>query len=144
MSKHRKTVDVAYLITECNKLLRLNTVSAEFRKGVSAVLEGVLHHTDNYEGFNYVFWCEEGGFLRWRADSAALKAIEGESAQIETTAYLGDETRRFYYTNRNLPSCGREAALVSSTFSLPTPEANDLLYPLTASSTWWCDPKRKL
>ena len=128
MSKHRKTVDVAYLITECNKLLRLTTVSDDFRKGVSAVLEGVLHHTGNYEGFNYVGWCEEGGFSAWRKDSLALKAIEGESAQIETTAYLGNETRRFYYTNRKLPSCGQEA-LVSSTFSLPTPEANDLLYP---------------
>lgn len=105
MSK-RKTVDVAYLVERCNKMLRLDTVSDDFRKGVSSVLESVLHHTGNYKGYNYIKWCDEGGWQRWREDSSRA------GADLPTDTYIGNKTRRFYYMD------------------LPTPTANnDLAYP---------------
>lgn len=59
----RKSVQVAALVDEANRLLAIvpregeqfgSKVDAQFRQGVIAMLEHVLHETGNYRGFRYL------------------------------------------------------------------------------------------
>lgn len=62
MSKPRKTLEVHKILTRANELLALpdggllgsaEHVNADFRHGVRALLESVLHQADAYHGFQY-------------------------------------------------------------------------------------------
>ena len=91
MARSKKTLDVAALLAESNRLLALpdsEYVNAEWRKGVATVLDHVLHATGNYNGYNFLGWLN-GGYDRWVA----------EGRHESTTPYLGDETRRVYASN---------------------------------------------
>ena len=51
-----KKFDVKMLLDEANRLLALednSIVNAHWRTGVTALLEYVLHETNNYHGFDY-------------------------------------------------------------------------------------------
>lgn len=53
----RKTVDVDWLKAKVNYFLEHSHemgLSPDKRLGAAAVLELVLHETDNYKGFNYI------------------------------------------------------------------------------------------
>jgi hypothetical protein len=50
----RKTVGVAEVIRMVNRSNRLGQGSAEHRAGHNALLETILHATENYEGFRYL------------------------------------------------------------------------------------------
>ena len=104
----RKTVDVAYVREKVNDLLKHGDVSDDFRKGASSVLESILHHTGNYNGFNYLSWVEKEGRERcgveqWRYDNAlqgvdtACMSSRLEKQELPTLPYLGNLTRRVYY-----------------------------------------------
>ena len=54
MARKRKTVDVTDLRIRINDMLRLSQCNREVRRGMIAVLEGVLHDTGNYKGFRYL------------------------------------------------------------------------------------------
>lgn len=91
MSKSRKTVDVSYVLARVNAMLAApdsDYCNESTRKGAATILECVLHETGNYNGFNYLDWMN-GGFDRWVAD--------GEPK--DTDPYLGDKTRRVYYSS---------------------------------------------
>jgi hypothetical protein len=83
----RKTADVATLRERGNRLLRLPDSDSgsgqEFRWGVVAMLEGVLHDTGNYHGFQY---------------HASELAVGDEPTDRGTILRLGyDNTRRYYF-----------------------------------------------
>ncbi len=93
MSKTKKMFEVHDLLIKANDLLAASTGTPEFRRGVATMLEGVLHATGNYAGYNFIGWTTEGGCDRWLAlgDADAPKA-----------SYIGDETRRFYYYSQKM------------------------------------------
>lgn len=86
----RKTVDVSDLLEIGNKMLRSESghQTPEFRKGVAAMMEALLHKAEQYGGFNYNHWCSVG-YNAWERDGRP----EGEAKE----KYFGDQTRRTYY-----------------------------------------------
>jgi hypothetical protein len=79
----RKTAELAKLLAAGNRLLALPDKSAEFRWGVIAMLEGTLHDTSSYRGFNY---------------NATEFAADGEPTMTLSSLRRGyDETRRHYF-----------------------------------------------
>ena len=81
------------MVIYANNLMTDETKTADFRRGVAAVVEGILHDFNVYAGFNFVDWLN-GGCERWHA--------EGEPDFPEKTKYLGDETKKYFYLHRNL------------------------------------------
>lgn len=87
MSHKRKTVGIAGIKAEVNRLIALPITTPEARRTLGVFLSNLLMETGNYDGFNYIEWSLEGGAERWRKD--------GEPD--DTKPYLGDPTRVFYY-----------------------------------------------
>lgn len=85
--RKRKTVGIAGIKAEVNRLIALPITTRETRKTLGVFLANLLMETGNYHGFNYIEWAQEGGFERWQKD--------GEPK--DNTTYLGDQTRVFYY-----------------------------------------------
>lgn len=87
----RKTVTVEQVRELGNRLLAIEDnahVNADFRKGVAAVLETILHETGNYAGFNFLDWLR-GGYEKW---------IEAGAPKFpEKAKFLGDESKRVYF-----------------------------------------------
>jgi hypothetical protein len=86
----RKTFDVASLLAEANRLMALpdnEVVDANFRKGVATMIEGVLHASGNYKGFEWNEWAATG-YAAWVADGSTLPVDE---------KYFGDKTRKTYF-----------------------------------------------
>lgn len=54
MSRQRKTVPIEVLRAEVNRRNQESTCSAEVRAGWNSVLEMMLFHTGNYNGFKYL------------------------------------------------------------------------------------------
>lgn len=88
----RKTFSVAALLFQVNSFNRKSTLSPDARKGCNSLLEGVLHATDMYRGFDY------------------LGATEVPEGQLPGIRYDGinpsfadtDETRHSYYVASDL------------------------------------------
>lgn len=102
--KARKTVNVSKVLEVANKLLALpndEVHNAAYRRGVTSLLEATLHDANVYAGFNYLAWISEGGCEQWRKDNEALGA-PANAPVISTEAYLGDESRRVYYSHSSL------------------------------------------
>jgi len=89
--KTRKTVQVSKVVEDVNRQLRRTDLSDEVRLALAHMLEGILHATGNYKGFNYLAWIDERGCERWQEDS------ERAGKDLDKTPYLGNQTRRFYY-----------------------------------------------
>lgn len=88
MARPLKTLQVDQIRKLANKRLALRSAFAtpDFRRGVAAFLETLLHESRQYAGFNFLDWLE-GGHDRWVADRKPL----------DRTPYIGDESRRVYY-----------------------------------------------
>jgi hypothetical protein len=102
MAKRRKTVDVSEVLARVNAFLAREDpyVTADMRKGAYILLEGILHETGNYAGFNNLGWMN-GGHDRW--------VSQGKPDNREP--YIGDDTRRHYYTKAEAPArVGKVAA----------------------------------
>ena len=114
MAQLRKTLHVADIIVAANRLLEAPNskhCTPEFRKGVAALLEGLLHDSNAYAGYNFLAWAKEGGYEKWVKDGGPR----------DNEPYLGDQTRRFYYKHR----------LLETKPSTTVPSKNwDLAYPL--------------
>jgi hypothetical protein len=93
----RKTIDVNKVKEIANSMLATKSNvdmfngkdvwPPEAREGVSRLLDAILHESGNYNGFNYVYWINEGGFEQWRSDGQP----------DNNRPYLGDQTRKVYY-----------------------------------------------
>ncbi len=91
MARPRKTVDVSVLLAEANRLMALpdnEHVNADFRKGVDAMINTVLHATGNYKGFEWIGWADSG-YTQWVND--------GRPQPVDAAKYIGDETRKRYF-----------------------------------------------
>jgi len=86
--KATKTVPVKWILSHVNMMLKESTCSDAVRDGMCAVLECILHKTNNYKGFSYLDWIN-GGSDQWRED--------GKREFPEKDKYLGNKTRRVYY-----------------------------------------------
>ncbi len=84
--RRRKTIQVEWIRTEVNNMLAISTCSPAERDAMASVLTAILHHTDNYRGFNYTEWVQ-GGHDQWKADGKPN----------DNTPYLGDQSRKVYY-----------------------------------------------
>ena len=54
MARARKTIKVADVVVEVNRMLDESTCESSIRLGMISVLEMVLHRTNNYRGFSYL------------------------------------------------------------------------------------------
>ena len=54
MSRTRKTIKVIEIKDEVNRMLNESTCDTITRYGMCAVLEEILHSTNNYKGFGYL------------------------------------------------------------------------------------------
>ncbi len=90
--RKRQTVKVQEVKERVNAMIKAHAHNApendQFRMGMAAVLETILHESGQYKGFNYNEWLE-GGFTKWRED--------GEPGFPEKEKYLGDQTNRTYH-----------------------------------------------
>ena len=59
-----KTISVKYVVNKANRMLALDTISANEKKGICHLVESVLHEINNYSGFNYNFWVAIG-YEKW-------------------------------------------------------------------------------
>jgi hypothetical protein len=106
-------MDVSAILEKANKYLACGSglygPTADQRLGVASLLETILHNTGNYAGYNLLGWMN-GGHDRWVAD--------GKPAS--TAPYLGDDSRRFYYTKADAATSPRK---VSASVGLHYPKA---------------------
>jgi hypothetical protein len=91
MSKRRSTVNVASILEKANHYLACQSgkygPTPDQRLGVCSLLETILHDTGNYAGYNLIGWLN-GGHDKWISDGKPS----------DNRPYLGDDSRRFYYT----------------------------------------------
>ena len=100
-----KTLKVLDLIIYVNSQLSRTDeyMTSQIREGLCVVLEHVLTKTNNYQGFNYLYWIE-GGCDEWRKDGQIEthpeknKYIYGEIG----SKYNGCQFARKYYINSKL------------------------------------------
>lgn len=78
-----KTVHIRTILNRANKYLSLSGYDSSFRRGVIAILEEALHEADVYSGYGYIKSDGTGEMTTY---------VHGET----------DETRRHYYTHKNL------------------------------------------
>ena len=79
MARSRKTISVEFLLEYANSQLERQDSDAtmDFKSGVCAMIERVLHSTDNYNGFRF---------------------LDNSDSEINT---LGHVTRRYYKPNHS-------------------------------------------
>jgi len=82
-----KTIKVEEVRHYANKLLKNPKLSQEFKQGVEAMIEHILHTTDNYGGFSYTYW-NEIGYKLWKE--------AGEPGFPEKQKFIGNEHDRYY------------------------------------------------
>lgn len=106
--KRQKTVQVYDLVNIFNKKIE-TAKSTEERLTLCSALEGILHMTGNYRGFQYLDWGKGGGYDRW------MKA--GCPDFPEKNKYIGDQSKRSYFMadglqdHRNVPGKGYSSNL---------------------------------
>jgi len=100
----RKTFDVSTMVDEANDMLKKSASDmVEFRKGVSAMLERVLHDTGNYKGYRSLYdnevdgnpGCRPHNGKRWITE-AGVPTDEYQSYGVDTWFVDVDDTRRQY------------------------------------------------
>ncbi len=60
MAKGKKTVKVAEIRSRVNNLLARENLSQETKSVLCSILESILMDTNNYHGFNHIYWCNKG------------------------------------------------------------------------------------
>ena len=101
----RKTFVVAQLVDEANSMLKNSAADmVEFRKGVSAMIERVLHDSGNYQGYRSldVDEVKDGNpGVRWHTGDRYIKrggdtTTEYNIDHLDTWFINVDDTRRQY------------------------------------------------
>jgi hypothetical protein len=87
----RKTIKVSLIKEWANELLTESTISDETKSGICTTLEEILHETDNYKGFNYVYWLKEG-CDKWVADGRD----QHQQHKYLHSKGLGEHSRIYY------------------------------------------------
>lgn len=96
MSK-RKTMSVDSFKEYANKMLKRTDLQDFDKDTLCQVLEHVLHESNQYQGFSYLYWLEEGCDL-WHKNGEP----EGREKDVyiygpTNSKYRGDKYARKYY-----------------------------------------------
>ena len=99
--KGRKTFDVTKFKTYVNTQLARTDAYAteEFKGGLCIALEEVLQRTDNYKGYNYLYWNEIGWQL-WRTEGKETENWDEKKKYIygeKGSKYNACKNSRVYY-----------------------------------------------
>lgn len=86
-----KTIEVNELKDWINSKLESPFVSQDVKRVYCGVLEEVLTSTRNYNGFNNLFWIQEG-YSKWTNDNRPYNTDGTIPSQ-----YSGEEYTRLYY-----------------------------------------------
>jgi hypothetical protein len=89
MTRKRSTIDVSLVLERANAALAGEYGDAGYRAGIASLLETILHATGNYHGYGCLGWLN-GGCDAWRA--------AGEPGFPEKEKFVGDDSRRVYYS----------------------------------------------
>jgi hypothetical protein len=98
--KNKKTFDVQVFKQYVNEqLTRTDNYATEgFKSGLCVVLEEILHSTGNYNGYNDLYWLEEGCKKWW--DDGQTEVWDEKKVYIYGTSnskYGGCKYARRYY-----------------------------------------------
>jgi hypothetical protein len=85
----RKTVKIESIINTVNVYLKDSTCTAEERKGMKIVLEGLLFETDNYRGYRFLEAHE--------VPMGHLPGIRKQHEDVHARFADTDDTRVAYY-----------------------------------------------
>ena len=101
----RKTFDVSKMVDEANDMLLKSAADmVEFRKGVSAMIERILHDTGNYKGYRSLYstevtdgnpGCRPHNGKRWIAEDGT-ETDEYQAYGVDTWFVDTDDTRKQY------------------------------------------------
>lgn len=83
----RKTIKVAEIQEWIEQRLLSPDLSTEHKRGMINVLDRILHKTDNYKGFGYVYMDDQRPCF---PDKVGAEAVNPEWTEAH-------EVRRFYY-----------------------------------------------
>lgn len=84
----RMTIRVSELKDKVNAMLARDSLNQKAKSALCTLIEDVLMETDNYRGFNDIYWMDKG-FDEWKA--------AGEPDFPEKQKFLGLEYNRHYY-----------------------------------------------
>lgn len=65
--RKRKTVSIASIVGEANRMLSLVTMTSDEKQGICTLVESVLMSANAYRGFNYNYYWHDTGCKEWRA-----------------------------------------------------------------------------
>lgn len=90
-----KTIKVAWVIDRANRLMKSDLLSREAKRGVEALLRGVLYETGNYEGFGYPE-------VHWDPESQSHKLSDGTvvASQDSSEDKWDDQVVEYYTSNK--------------------------------------------
>ena len=88
MAKARKTFDVGEFRNWVNSLLDNDRLSQDEKRALCMAVEHALHETNNYKGYNQIYWMK-AGYQEWQA--------AGEPGFPEKQKFLGLEYDRHYF-----------------------------------------------
>jgi hypothetical protein len=91
--KSRKTIEVSKVVDMANKMLANEDISQQEKSGIACLLEEVLHATNQYQGFNSLYWLTVG-YKKW--------VEAGKPDFPEKHKFLGQEWDRHYYGGGNV------------------------------------------
>lgn len=102
----RTTANIADILTEANRLLKLETISQGEKQGICCLLESILQKADVYNGFNNLYWLSIGctewhevGEPDFPEKNRFIYGPEGENGPW-------GEYSRFYYFHSSLKAKG--------------------------------------
>lgn len=84
----RMTFRVSELKDKVNGMLAKDTLDQKAKASLCSLIEDVLMETDNYRGFNDIYWMDKG-FDEWKA--------AGEPDFPEKQKFMGLEYNRHYF-----------------------------------------------
>jgi len=101
MGKSKKTFSVEIFKNYVNKQLKRTDGFAtdEFKSGLCLTLEQVLHESNNYNGYQDLYW-DEIGFNEWSTTGGRTEEWEKKKLFIYGTSdskYSGSKHARVYY-----------------------------------------------
>lgn len=82
----KKTIQVELIKKIINRKLAVSSCNSDVRKGMVSVLEEILYHTENYNGYSYL--------KKGEVPEDQLPGIDKDS---EGKNIFPDETRRYYF-----------------------------------------------
>jgi len=103
MARPRKTIEVARIKEMANKFFKESADEmVDEREALKVFIDSILFETNNYHGFNMLYWLEQG-FEEWNAagkpDGNEWVNKDGEvvNGYEVKKQFFGDESRVKYY-----------------------------------------------